>query len=379
MKKIFASLTTPALLSVCAITLSVWLIFINYQPGKVILKEINISDTPLFNPSPTSTPKIVLKTPPREKTLPEGFHTFQTFNNCGPASLSMALTYYGITKTQEELGQELRPYQNPQGDNDDKSVTLTELGEKAKKYGFIYYHRPNGSIELIKLFITYDIPVIARTITKEGEDIGHFRVIKGYNDNEGVLIQDDSLQGKDLLYTYKNFNNIWKAFNYEYLVLAKPEQEKLVGAILGKNIDFINSWRLASEFAEEQLKQDPNDIYARFNLSVALYNIKDYQGSVNEFEKIENKLPFRTLWYNTEPILSYFELGDYKRVFDITDKILNNGNRAFSELYIVRGEIYKKQGNTIASRQEFDKAVLYNKNLRSAQEAPKNLNQEPAY
>lgn len=373
MKKIFASLTTPALLSVCAITLSVWLIFINHQPERVVIKEINISNTPLFTPSPTSTPKIVLKTPPAEKTLPDGFHTFQTFNNCGPASLSMALTYYGITKTQEELGQELRPYQNPQGDNDDKSVTLTELGEKAKEFGFIYYHRPNGSFELIKLFIAYDIPVIARTITKESEDIGHFRVIKGYNDNGGVLIQDDSLQGKDLQYTYKNFNNIWKAFNYEYLVLADPEQEKLVEAILGENKDFINSWRLASEFAGEQLKQDPNDVYARFNLSVALYNIKDYKESVNEFEKIESKLPFRTLWYNIEPILSYFELGDYERVFDITDKILNNGNRAFSELYIVRGEIYKKQGNADSAHQEFEKALLYNQHLESVRNVLTNL------
>ena len=373
MRKKITLLTTPALLSVYAIILLVWVIFINHQPDGVNTKEINLSHTPFFTPSPTSTPKIVLEIPPMEKTLPGGYHTFQTFNNCGPASLSMALSYYGIDTTQKELGEVLRPYQNPQGDNDDKSVTLMELGEKAKEYGFIYYHRPNGSIELIKLFITYDIPVIARTITKEGEDIGHYRVIKGYNENAGELIQDDSLQGKDLSYTFDAFNTLWKAFNYEYLVLAKPEQEKLVEVILGENKDFVNSWRLASEFAKKQLRQDPNDVYAGFNLSVALYNIKDYPGSVNEFEKIKNRLPFRTLWYNIEPILSYFELGDYERVFDITNNILSNGNRAFSELYIVRGEIFMKQKNTVSARQEFEKALLYNQHLESVRGTLTNL------
>ena len=41
----------------------------------------------------------------------------------------MALSYYGVRESQQDLGRDLRPYQNPQGNNDDKSVTLAELAE----------------------------------------------------------------------------------------------------------------------------------------------------------------------------------------------------------------------------------------------------------
>ncbi len=124
-------------------------------------------------------PQVILETPPTQKNLSKNYHVFQTFNNCGPAAMLMALSYYGINKTQYELGQLLRPYQNPQGNNDDKSVTLEEIAELSKDYDLIPFRRPNGNIETIRLFITYEIPVITRTWLGVKEDIGHYRVIKG--------------------------------------------------------------------------------------------------------------------------------------------------------------------------------------------------------
>lgn len=320
---------------------------------------------------PSPTPRITLQTPPISKTLPGTYHVFQSYNNCGPAALSMALSYYDISVSQQELGQALRPYQIPGGDNDDKSVTLEELAEKSKEYGFTPYHRPNGDIEKIKLFITYDIPVITRTWLKENDDVGHYRVVKGYDDL--ALIQDDSLQGKNLRYPYSSFNALWKKFNYEFLVLIPKDKTDIAEAILGEDANFKRSWQKAVKLSESELAQNPDDITARFNLSVALYNVGNYQGSTREFEKVENRLTFRTLWYQIEPIQAYYELGNYARVFQITDRILNNHNRAFSELYLIRGQIYQKQGKLEAARSEFEKAVLYNRSLKSAQEALNSL------
>ncbi len=319
----------------------------------------------IVNQSASPTP--TLPPVPISKTLPTNYHVFQTFNNCGPAALSMALRFYGINVSQAELGQALRPYQVPFGDNDDKSVTLDELGEKAKEYGFIPYHRPMGDEEIVKQFIANDMPVITRTWTKPGEDIGHYRVIKGYDETLGTFLQDDSLQNKNLTYSYADFNEIWKKFNYEFLVLVPGDKVEVANTILGENKDGKTAWNNAVRNSEQELAANPNDIYARFNLSVALFNIGDYQKSTEEFEKIENLLPFRTLWYQIEPIKSYYELGNYDRVFAITDQVLNYYNRAFSELYILRGKIYQKQGNIEAARNEFEKAVLYNSNLKEVQ------------
>lgn len=323
---------------------------------------------------PSPTPTITLQTTAPSKILVNDYHIYQTFNNCGPAALSMALSYYGANVTQQALGQELRPYQNQQGDNDDKSVTLEELAEKSKDYGLVPYHRPNGNIQMMKLFIAHDIPIIARTLTKANEDIGHYRVVKGYDSAEQSIIQDDSLQGKNLNFPYDEFNVLWKRFNYEYLVLVPTDKVEIAEQILGEDVDEKTAWIKAIQNSEKELTQKPKDIYTIFNLSVAFYNVGNYQRSVEEFEKVEHQLPFRTLWYQIEPIKAYYELQSYDRVFVITDKILNTYNRAFSELYIIRGNIYLKQGNIEAARQEFEKAVFYNSNLKPAQEALSSLN-----
>ena len=84
---------------------------------------------------------------------------------------------------------------------------------------------------------------------------------------------------------------------------------------------------------------------------------------------MEQLLTWRTLWYQIEPIEAYYALGNYQRVFELTDNILGNYNRAFSELYLIRGEIYKLQGNAEQAKKEFEKALYYNENLQAAHEA----------
>lgn len=319
--------------------------------------------------TPTARPTLL----PSEKTLQNNYHIFQTYNNCGPAALSMTLSYYGVQVSQKELGDALRPWQNQAGDNDDKSTTLPEMANKAREYNLLSYHRPNGDIALIKQFINEGIPVITRTWLKVNDDVGHYRVVKGYNDATQTFVQDDSLQGKNLSYNYSEFLEMWKKFSYEFVVLARPEQKARVEQILGETLNEDAAWKRAVEVAEQELSKNTDDIYARFNLSVALYYAGDYSRSVAEFEKVEKRLPFRTLWYQIEPIQAYYKLGNYSRVFALTDKVLKNHNRAFSELYIIRGDIYKTQGNRDAAKAEYEKAVMYNKNLAAAQNALNSL------
>jgi tetratricopeptide (TPR) repeat protein len=321
-----------------------------------------IESTPVPHPDPTATPALVSQLP-ATKVLTNGTQMFQTFNNCGPASLAMTLSHYGITVSQQELGAALRPFQHPRGDNDDKSVTLDELANKASEYGFTVYHRPVGNIQLIKQFISSDIPVITRTWLKEGDDIGHYRVITGYDETAQEIIQDDSLQGKNLRYSYAAFTSLWKAFNYEYLVLIPEEKKDIAAAILGDHTNETAAWTEAAQAAETAVRADPTDIYAQFNRSVALYHLGDFEGSITAFEAIESKLPRRMLWYQIEPIMAYYQLGKYDRVFALTDSILQNQNRAFSELYYIRGFIYQKQGQTVQAEAEFALARKYNSNL----------------
>lgn len=313
------------------------------------------------------SPTITLPPAPDAKTISNEYFVSQSFNNCGPAALSMALSYFGIRKSQEELGQDLRPYQTPQGDNDDKSVTLDELEKKAREYNLITYHRPNGTNQMLKNFIAQDIPIITLTWINLNEDIGHYRIIKGYDNKTQTFIQDDSYQGKDLKLSYSDLTNIWSKHNSEYLVIVPKNKTKITEAIIGENLNETISWQKAVNNNLKTLEANQDDIYTRFNLSVAYYHLKKFDKSVEEFEKIQSHLPAHTLWYQTEPIKSYYELGNYDKVLTLTDNILNNGNRAFSELYILRGEIYLKQKEKKLAQQEFEKAIKYNSNIHVSQ------------
>jgi tetratricopeptide (TPR) repeat protein len=326
--------------------------------------------------TPTVTVKIappplapVLRRLPASRVLQNDYQVYETWNNCGPASLSMALSYFGIHESQAVLGEVLRPYQNQQGDNDDKDVTTDELANEARTFGLLAYHRPDGNIHLLKEFIASGLPVIAETVMTKDDDIGHYRVVKGYDDTAKVIIQDDSMQGHNVQFSYSDFDYMWKKYNYEYLVLVPRGKQQLVKEILGKNINPLTAWRETVTMDRASLAASPSDIDSRFNLSVALYYTGEYQQSVNEFEKVQYQLPFRTLWYQMEPIEAYFKLGDYQRVFALANAIVNNGDRAYSQLYIVLGRIYQKEGNIAAARAEFELAAFYNVHLKAARDA----------
>lgn len=136
---------------------------------------------------------------PSSYIIPLKKHTYQTFNNCGPATLSMLLSYQDVSVGQDELGKKMRPYQNTTGDNDDKTVFTYEFTDWVNNYGNDYQVKainlPNGNIELLKKFISSDIPVVVKIWLNAKEDIGHFALIRGYDDSKQIVIKDDSYYG----------------------------------------------------------------------------------------------------------------------------------------------------------------------------------------
>jgi uncharacterized protein YvpB len=316
---------------------------------------------------------VIVKDPGASALVPNPTHTYQTFNNCGPATLSMILSLNGKNISQKELGDAMRPYQIPGGDNDDKTIFTYEFVDWAKKYGLDAVGRVNGDIATLKKLTANGFPVVVKTWLHMNEDIGHFRIVRGFDDGDQVIIQDDSYEGPNRKIPYYDFLSMWQPFNYAYIIVYTPDQKDLVEAIIGEELDENLAWENSLVRARKEADLDTESVYPWFNISRAYFHLGDYQKSVEAFEKVEGRLPRRMLWYEIEPILAYQKLGNYDRVFQITDKVLNGGNRAYSELYQIRGEIYLAQGKKEEARREFELAVQYNKNFQPAHEALKLL------
>jgi len=321
--------------------------------------------------SSSATTSSLNETLPEEKVITKKIpHIYQTFNNCGPATLSMILGFYGVEKSQKEIGDIMRPYQNPKGDNDDKTIFPQEFADFAKSYGFEAKSGPAGTIEFLKeVVVKAEIPVVVKGWLRINEDIGHFWIVKGHNEREKVLITDDSYHGPNRKTSYSDFLELWQPFNYGYVLIYPKEKSATVESILAKLGDQEMQYTRARQRAEEESRLDSKNIYPLFNLVTSFYHLGEYQKSTEAFEKVESRLPRRMLWYQIEPILAYQKLDRYDRVLEISQRILENGNRAFSELYQIRGEVFLAQGQKEKAKEEFEKALLYNKNYKPAKEA----------
>jgi tetratricopeptide (TPR) repeat protein len=160
-------------------------------------------------------------------------------------------------------------------------------------------------------------------------------------------------------------------------VLVPPGKEALVESIIGKDMKTSTAWQNAANVAQSQLAQDTKSttsaMRSEFNISVADYYLGDYAGSVAAYEKVASELPMHTLWYQMEPIESYYQLGNYDEVFTLADSILNNGDPVYPELYVLEGQAYQMEGQIANAKAAFEKALYYNKNLVSAQQALQKL------
>ena len=297
------------------------------------------------------------------------YYVHQTFNNCGEAALSMDLSFYGIHESQQALADILRPDNNTTGKGDDKSTPPDEIAAQAETYGLVAYFRPNGNVDLLKRLVAAGFPVMTRTLLNTSEDYAHYRVVKGYNDVTGEITDEDGIQGENVKFSYDDFLTLWKPFNYEYIVFATPTQQADLASILGAAADAPTAWGEAAQVATQALAANPNDTAAEFDLSVADYYTGDYASSVQAFEKTGAALSEHALWYQLEPIESYYELGNYDKVFSLAQSIFSNGNATYPELYVVEGESYLKEGDTAAAKTAFGTALQYNKNLKSARDA----------
>lgn len=351
--------------------------YLKYNDGDTFIKsDFNTEVEQVLGASTTSkTTELndenrITNTLPEKKYIDNLSWVPQSFNNCSSVGLMIILSHWGIVDTQEKIAEATRPWNNPKGNNDDKSVTLHELAMYAEsKHGTITYVRPSGDIETLKKFIANDIPVLTRALMYPKDDIVHYRVIRGYDDTKKIVIETDGVEGKNVPYSYEDWMYMWKDFNYSYLIIVPKEKKEIAEKLLGEDLDEKKAWTNAKNRALNDLSLNKNDLKVNYNLITAMYYLGEYENVVSEFEKIEDKLTRRKLWYQTEPIDAYFKLEKYDRVIELVDYIANDNNKSISELYVLKGKILEKRGDSNGAKVEYEKALYYNKYLQSAKEA----------
>jgi hypothetical protein len=180
--------------------------------------------TPTFTPTATVTPT---PTPlPESASLEPMNHQWQTLNNCGPASVAILLGYYDHLVTQQKVNEYLPPGPQP-------CAILTYLASYQLQARIYFFPRPRfQKPEPIRRLLANGIPVIVLQLLSRERDIGHYRVIRGYDDAADEFISDDPLLGPDTRLSYGLFIALTPPDTAFFIPVYPPEMDPLVQSLM---------------------------------------------------------------------------------------------------------------------------------------------------
>lgn len=340
------------------------------------------SATPTLEPTPTLTP-----TPLPVQALLKGIrHEYQTWNNCGPANLSMALSYWGWQGKQADAAAILKP--NPR----DKNVMPYEMEAFIEQHaGLQAVVRVGGDLEILKAFISAGFPVIVEK-GYEGPNfdgwMGHYRVVNGYDEAKQQFVVQDSYKGPDLPVNYFDFENEWRAFNYTYLVIYPDEQRHRVIDIFGLQAFDNYNYHYARQKAEADIAAlSGRDLYfALFNRGSSLVLLQDYAAAAQSYDSAfanyallpEKERPWRMLWYQTGPYFAYYFIGRYQDVIDLATQTLDATREPIiEESYYWRARAYLALLNREAAVQDLRSCLEVHVGFSPCEDELRRLGLEP--
>lgn len=305
--------------------------------------ELAATTEPTLTPTATAT----LAPIPAEVTLRGARYEPQLFNNCGPATLTAALVYWGWrgaeadsltwygngvdVRWQREVAAVVKP-----GDRD-KNVSPEELIAFAtQRAGLGAALRFGGDLDRLKRLIAAGFPVIIERGFLEDEHgqegkgwEGHYGLLTGYDDAAAEFITQDSYIGANYRRAYDLIERDWRAFNNLYIVLYPPNREAELMALLGSDGDILTNLDAALAQAQTDaadLRDPEQGALAWHNVGAVLFRQGRADEAIVAFDQARSfdTLPRRLLWYRHEMYAAYFEAGRYQDVIDLADLMLQS-------------------------------------------------------
>ena len=304
-------------------------------------------------PQPTSTQ--TLMPIPKSISLTGVQHEYQTWNNCGPATLAMGLSYWKWDGDQSIIADFTKP--NPR----DKNVMPYELADYVEEKTQLQVSlRVGGEISLLKRFLAAGFPVITEK-GFEGRDfegwMGHYVLVTGYSDSGQQFKFQDSYYGPDQVMEYKDFETYWRAFNFTYLVVYPAESKDEIMEILGSQADEEFNYRYAAQKASDEIYtlNGRDQFFAWFNRGANLVSLQDFAGAALAYDEAfaiypiipEKERPWRMMWYQTGPYWAYYYSRRYQDVIELASTTLDAMSEpVLEESYYWRALAREASGNT---------------------------------
>lgn len=278
-----------------------------------VTPTIAITNTVAAQALPTIAPTATFPPLPAQASIASPGYEKQTSNNCGPATLSMALHLYGWEGNQADISNFIKPVSG------DRNVNPEELRYYVRtQAGWLNLeYRVGGNLETLKRLLAANYPVIIESVTalNPGDALGptddlwaaHYLLITAYDDSTQEFTVQDSYHGPDLKISYSQLEQDWKPFNNVYLVTYFPQFEEEMKTLLGSDWDpGLNRQRVLAH-AENSTADPSADAFDWFNYGSNLVYFERYDEAARAYDKARQLgLPLRMFRYQFGPFLAYF-------------------------------------------------------------------------
>ena len=255
---------------------------------------------------------------------------YQSMNNCGPANLSMYVTYWGWPSTQDVTKAGLRTHE------DDRNVMLSEMRdyvfEKTNLSALIRY---GGTIDIVKRLVSGGFPILlerGHTDPKNGW-MGHYSIVTAYDDAQQTVRIPDTLLGVMNL-SYSDLMLDWAHFDGIYLVVYPPEREAEVLALLGPDADPAKNLQNTLDQVTARIPQVSGrelffTWYSRGSVLVEMQNYIEaaqaYDQAFGVYAQLSpDERPWRITWYQVGAYPAYYYTGRYQDCLNLAMQTLSN-------------------------------------------------------
>jgi tetratricopeptide (TPR) repeat protein len=334
--------------------------------------------TPTVTPSPTTIPtSVTLQAPPFDRAK-----DIQDWNNCGPATLALAMRYYGWKGDQFTVDAVVKTIRGDKNVNIDELqyYVLTQAGWLGAEF------RVGGSIQQLKQFIAAGYPVmIEEAFAVPGEDYwpnddhwtGHYLLLTGFDDSDGIFMTQDVYRGPNTVKSYKDLDKDWKAYNRVYMILYPTQQVDDLKALLGTDWDKDVNRQHALDTARAETVINPEDAFAWFNLGSNLVYFDKYDEASYAYDKaIKIGLPQRMLRYQFGPFMAYFKTNRNEELLALTKYALNITPNS-EEILVWRAWALYRDGDKVGAINALNEALVAHPGYSDAQYALDYINSNP--
>jgi hypothetical protein len=299
----------------------------------------------------------------------------QTWNNCGPTTVTIAMSYYGWSQDQAWAENRIKP------NREDKNVSPHELvrfvNEQGDGINAMYRH--GGDLDMLRRLVGAGYPVIIeRSHMFEGyEWIGHYQAIVGYDDGAQEFIVMDSFlgdgeDGLGITETYAEVEAGWQEFNRIFIVVYPPSQEANVFSLIGNERRTLEaSAEHAYTIAQEEARADQTDAHAWFNMGTSLNILGRHEEAQVAYDKATSldQIRWRMYWYQFGIFETYYEVGRYDDVINLVENNLSNNGRYVEETYYWQGKVREARGDLAGARESYRRALSMNRYYDDAEQA----------